>query len=292
MENISPLSYERQTVLNNINEALLNGNHWQKAEIGDHAVSPEERERLASFDNRRRGTIKKIKSFAALRLADSLTAKFNKNTAIVGIENAFDIDSGAVITSNHYNPTDSTPIRMLARAMGKRDRLHIMVQESNMLMTGLFGFLMKNCNTHPYVPSATYLTKSFMPFMEELLSAGDLLLVYPEAEMWYNYKKPRRERDGAFHIAAKYGVPVIPTFTEMITLNGERDANGFLPVRHILHVLPPIYPDQSLSFRENRAKMQKLDYELKCKLYEEIYGVPLDDSFIPERDIAGIKAQN
>ncbi len=291
MELLNYLSHERVTVIKNIGCAAAEGDDWRKVEIGDHVVTQEEREYLAArFDNDRRSPAAKIKSYAASRLADALAKKYNKDTVIVGVENAFDIKGGAVITSNHYHPADSTPIRMLLGAIGRKNDLHIMIQEANMFMAGAFGFLMKNCNTHPYIPLASYVTKKFMPSVGRILGTSGMLLVYPEAEMWYNFKRPRKPRDGAYHIASSFGVPILPTFTELITLDGERDENGFLPIRRVLHVLPPIFPKTGASVQESRAHMRDIDYRLKRGTYEQIYNTDINAPFCIERDIAGIVA--
>ena len=105
--------------------------------------------------------------------------------------------------------------------------------------------------------------------------------------MWFNYKKPRPYRDGAFHFAATNMVPIIPTFTQMINLEGEAGEDGFLPVKHVIHVLPPIYPDPNLSPRENRIRMAKEEREARWKLYEELYDRQADSPFDPILDIAG-----
>ncbi len=291
MLDLSFISNEKQTVIKNIKSALDSGDTFRKVSIGDPTPSSDDIKRvILPFDNERRGGVAKIKAFTARKIAETFTKKVNQNTEIVGLENALSVNGSAIITSNHYNPTDSTPIRMLAKHLNKEKKLHISVQESNVFMTGIFGFLMKNCNTHPFSANGEYMVKNLKPALEKILKDGSLLLIYPEQEMWFNYKKPRPTRDGAFHYAALFGVPVIPTFTEMITLDGERDSDGLLPVKHILHVLPPIYPDKNLSVRENRAIMQTKDYNLKKKCYEEAYGIPLEYSFDPEKDIAGLKA--
>jgi len=221
------LSNEKLEIINNIKRALEKGDTFAKVSVGDPCPTEEDIKRvILPFDNERKKPVSKIKAFAARKMAESLTKKVNVGTEIVGLENALRVKGSAIITSNHYNPTDSTPIRILAKLLGKEKRLHISIQESNVFMTGAFGFLMKNCNTHPFSSNAQYMVKNLKPALEKILSLDSLLLIYPEQEMWFNYKKPRPLRDGAYHYSALFGVPVIPTFTEMITLGGERDADG------------------------------------------------------------------
>lgn len=293
MENNSsrPLNEERLAVIDNIARAVEEKDSFRKVELFDPVITDEDVKRvILPFNNLRRGLSAKLKAFAARILAEKMTAKFNKDTEIAGLENALSVKGGAIMTANHYNPTDSTPPRLVAYAMGKRRRFHIVVQQTNVFMTGLFGFLMKNANTMPVSSSIEYMNKNFNPALKKLLERGDLILIYPEQEMWFNYKKPRRYRDGAFHFAAQLGVPIIPTFTEMRNVEGEYDESGFLRVKHIIHILPPIYPASDLSVRENRVYMQKKEYEMRAELYERIYGCPLTDDFDPERDIAGYHA--
>ena len=282
---------ERLTVIKNIEAAIESGDFNREVEQIFHNVTEKERKRvIISFDNKRRSIPARIKKFTARRLAEKFTRKVNRYTSIVGIENALSVRGGAIITANHYAPTDSTPVRMLACACNKRKKLHIIIQEKNVFMTGAFGFLMKNCNTHPVSSSAEYMIKNLEPEIASLTKGENYILIYPEENMWRGYKAPRPTRDGAYHYAAKYGVPIIPTFTEMRTVEGERDAEGFLPIIHTLHVLPPIYPDKNLSVRENRKIMQERDFNEKKKLYEELYGIKYEEisSFVAERDIAGL----
>lgn len=289
MNEIDHLSNEKIRIIKNIEAALERNDTFAKVSVNDPTPSDEDIKRIIlPFDNERASYVSKIKAFLARKMAEGFTKKVNKSTEIVGLENALGIRGSAIVTSNHYNPTDSTPIRILAKHLNREKKLHISVQESNIFMTGAFGFLMKNCNTHPFSRNAEYMVKNLKPALEKILKNDSLLLIYPEQEMWYNYKRPRELRDGAYHYAALFGIPVIPTFTEMVTLDGERDADGFLPIKYILHILPPIYPNTSLSVRENRARMQTIDYILKKKCYEDAYGVKLDAPFDLKRDIAGL----
>ena len=60
----------------------------------------------------------------------------------------------------------------------------------------------------------------------EIIKEGGLVLIYPEQEMWFNYKKPREFRIGAYHYAAEFGVPIIPCFAEMIDTAKEERMDG------------------------------------------------------------------
>ena len=237
MNEIDHLSNEKIRIIKNIEAALERNDIFAKVSVNDPTPSDEDIKRIIlPFDNERASYVSKIKAFLARKMAEGFTKKVNKSTEIVGLENALGIRGSAIVTSNHYNPTDSTPIRILAKHLNREKKLHISVQESNIFMTGAFGFLMKNCNTHPFSRNAEYMVKNLKPALEKILKNDSLLLIYPEQEMWYNYKRPRELRDGAYHYAALFGIPVIPTFTEMVTLDGERDADGFLPIKHILHI--------------------------------------------------------
>jgi len=281
------MNEERLKVIENIRAAIERGDSFAKVELHDPVVTDGDRQRVIyPFDNLRKKPINKLKAHIARRIAESETKKRNKNTVISGLENALSVEGGAIITCNHFNPMDNTVVRLLAEKCGRAKKFDIVIQETNVFMDGFFGFLMKNCNTLPVSPSAQYMAKNLKPALKQLLSRGDFVLIYPEQEMWFNYKKPRELREGAYHYALEFGVPIIPCFVEM--REGENyGADGFLEVSHTLHVMPPIYPDSTLSPRNARADMLLRDKEAKRKCYERVYGIPLDVKFIPERDIAG-----
>ncbi len=281
------MSEDRLKVIDNIKAALERGDTFAKVELHDPVVTDEDRERVIyRFDNLRRNPINKIKAHVARKIAESETKKRNVNTKLAGLENALSVEGGAIITCNHFNPMDNTVVRILADKCGRARNFHIVIQETNVFMDGFFGFLMKNCNTLPVSASAQYMAKNLRPALSKLLARGGFILIYPEQEMWFNYKKPRELREGAYHYACEFDVPIIPCFIEMRE-GSEYDDDGFLEVHHTLHIMPPIYPDKTLSPRDARADMQARDMEAKRACYERVYGIPCDDTFIPERDIAG-----
>jgi 1-acyl-sn-glycerol-3-phosphate acyltransferase len=169
---------------------------------------------------------------------------------------------------------------------GRERGLHVIVQESNIFMDGFFGFLMRNGYTLPVSPDLRYMQRNLRPALKEILERGDTVLIYPEQEMWFNYKKPRALREGAYQFAYEMNVPIIPCFIEMVEIDGT-DMDGFKNIKHIIHVMPPIYPDTTLSPREGRRAMMEMDMQYKISAYERAYGIKYEEKFIPERDIAG-----
>lgn len=277
---------ERLQVIENIKHAVEKQEFHKKVEINDHIVTPEEREHIIlKYDTRKKKLRNKAKTIVATSIADSLTDFFNLNTEIKGLENIKDIKTGAIITSNHFSKIDNTIIRYLIHKVGKKRKFDIIVQESNIFMTGSLGWLMKNNRTIPVNKSTKYITNNFEPTLKKLFDKKHFILIYPEEEMWFNYKKPRPGKIGAYHYACKYNVPIIPCFIEM--QNTEKmGENGFYNQKYILHVMPVIYPDLTKDFKTAKEELRKKDYDLKVAKYEEVYHKKLVYTF-QEDDIAG-----
>ena len=66
---------------------------------------------------------------------------------IVGIENLKNLDSGAVITCNHFNAYDSFAMQLVyERSRQSRRKLFRVISEANYTsFPGFYGFLMQNC---------------------------------------------------------------------------------------------------------------------------------------------------
>ena len=116
--------------------------------------------------------------------------------------------------------------------------------------------------------------KKFMKAISVLLKRGEKILIYPEQAMWWNYKKPRPLKSGAFKFAVKNNVPIVPAF---ITLEDtdKVGANGFNIPAHTIWFLPPIYPQKGLTEKENVEYMKEQNFNAWKELYEKVYGVTL-----------------
>ena len=152
-------------------------------------------------------------------------------------------------------------------------------------MKGIIGFFMNYSDIIPVTDQVNYMKREFPKIIKNTLEEDNLILIYPEQEMWFNYKKPRPPKEGAYYFAAKNNVPIISCFVEMRETD-EKDNEEFNKVKYVLHVLNPIYPNPNLTAKENSLIMKEVDYEQKKEAYEKAYGKKLDYGFEIE-DIAG-----
>ena len=227
----------------------------------------------------KRGPIHAIKRKIAFMSAYSFWNKAIKNKSIImkdiiGAENLGGIDGGAIITCNHFNAFDSFVMQHVYDVSKKKKRMYRIIREGNYTsFPGYFGFLMRNCNTLPLSSSPATMRK-FVHAVSEVLKDGHSVLIYPEQSMWWNYRKPKPHKIGAYQIATKSGVPVVPCF---ITLADSEiiGTDGFPVQEYTAHIGTPIYPDNSLPKRECAEKMMRESFEFSKSVYERVYGIPL-----------------
>ena len=114
-----------------------------------------------------------------------------------------------------------------------------------------------------------------MKAVDVLRQKGDFILIYPEQSMWWNYRKPKPLKPGAFKIAARNNVPVIPIFITMQD-SENLDEEGFPIQEYIVNIAEPIYPDENISQKENTEKMLNQNFKIWKEIYENFYGTPLE----------------
>lgn len=194
---------------------------------------------------------------------------------IKGLENFSNLQSGAVITCNHFNAFDSFAIQIAYEAANQPDRtFYRVIREGNYTsFPGFYGFLMRHCNTLPLSSNRKTL-KKFMDATGQLLRDGHFVLVYPEQSMWWNYRKPKPLKTGAFSFAAKNGVPVLPCFITMKDSDIMGD-DGFFVQEYTIHISEPIYPDESLPYGKKVEDLLNKNYEVWKDIYEKEYHIPL-----------------
>ena len=231
-----------------------------------------------------------IKSKMATKMAEKLVNDLIKENKLIikevkGIENLQSVNSGAIITCNHFNPFDSFTVEKVFRMAGqdKHKKLFKVIREGNYTnFPGLYGFFFRNCDTLP-LSSNKRTMMQFIKAVDVILKRGDFILVYPEQSMWWNYRKPKPLKNGAFNFATRSKVPVIPIFITMedSDIIGE---DGFPIQEYIVNISKPIYPDCNLNERENTEMMRDKNYEVWKKIYEDFYGVPLEYDILQDKE--------
>jgi len=276
---------QREAVIQNIKDAVQRGDFNCKVEVNDPVFTPEQRKQvLDGFLKNQSNPLYWMKNFFARRSVDLATYYLNLNTKIIGLEKLRHLEGGAIITSNHFNPDENTAIRRMTQKL-RKGRLCIVNQDTNLGMTGLFGFFMNYIDIIPINHELGWLTNHFAKLVEKSLSKKQLILMYPEQEMWFNYRKPRPCKSGAYLFAARNNVPIISCFVE-IREKQSMAAPDFHNTQYILHILDPIYPDPDKSAAANGREMCERDYAQKVAAYERCYGRKLTYEFDPW-DIAG-----
>ena len=269
-------SKERLEVLNRINEFEKEKKFDIDVE-NDLPAKPLEANEVDYLNKKLTSKINtKIANYIARKFIDKLIK--NENMIIkevLGLDNLSNLDTGFIITCNHFNPYDNFALHEVLKTYLKKTkkRFYKVIKEGNYSFNGLYGYFFRHCNTLPL--SSNYNTmKNFNHAIDTILKRGDIVLIYPEQAMWWNYRKPRPHRVGASFYAAKNNVPIISYF---ITMEDglKKDELGDPIQKYTVHILPLIYPDDSKTIKENEEEMTRKNYEAWVKVYEETYKTKL-----------------
>lgn len=279
----------KKEVIKNIETNINNNELNKKVEVGDPNLTEEEKLKyINKFYQNQKSPLYFIKNKIANKTVRKIAKEIYPNINIIGLEKLdyVDLTNGAIITSNHFNPLDSYNIRKIVEEKLHK-KLYIIVQDTNLAMPGALGFLFNNIEVIPLSKSPNYIIKKFMPELKKILSKGNFVLIYPEEEMWFNYKLPRPCKRGAYQFAHELDVPVISCFVKMTDTN-ITDNNEFNIVKYDVFINKVIYPEKNESIKSDSRKMAEVDYETRKKAYEDAYNKELKYEF-DIKDIAGWK---
>lgn len=273
-----PKSAERLAVLEKIRE-------YERAGRFDEDVEddPPSRQILpGEVDYQQKKIASRIKSFFAFRAAKKFLRKMMRSNQIIikgieGKEHLSHLTGGTIITCNHFNAYDSFAIQLVydeIRKITKHGKFFRIIKEGNYTsFPGFYGYLMRNCNTLP-LSSSHRTMNEFLLAVKHLLADGNYILIYPEQSLWWNYRKPKPLRKGAYTLAAKNGAAVLPVFITMQD-SDVIDSDGFFVQEYTIHICAPIFPKKELSVAENIGYMMSENYSAWKQVYESSYHIPL-----------------
>lgn len=190
-------------------------------------------------------------------------------TSVVGRENLRGVRS-AIVTCNHVQMFDCIALKKAMRG----HYLNIVAASFNNF-PGFLGDGMRASGMLP-LPEGFEGMRHFEEALSDSLKKRHYVLFFPEQSEWWYYPKVRPFKDGAFHYASRYDVPVVPCFISFAKRkHAIKDPEGMYPERMIVHILKPIFPDHSLPFKEQKAKLRDEAFAATKACYEEVYGKKL-----------------
>ncbi len=233
------------------------------------------------IDYLRRSPLAKLKTKIAYFRAKRFLNYIKKHHYMIireirGIENLQNLQSGAVITCNHFNAFDSFAMHeVFVASKQKKKSMFRVIREGNYTsFPGFYGYLMRHFYTLP-LSSNTKTMQKFIKATDQLLQEGNFVLFYPEQSMWWNYRKPKPLKPGAYRFAVKNKVPVVPCFITM------RDSDypgpdGYPVQEYTITVGKPIYPEEALSYKDNIQRLMDENFAAWKAVYETTYDMPLE----------------
>ncbi len=233
------------------------------------------------IDYLRRKPSSKLKAMLTYKLARKFVDSLIEQNKLVlknvyGMEHLNNLTGGAVLTCNHFNPFDCLTMQYLFQTSKqvKKKKLFTVIREGNYTnFSGFYGLLFRNCNTLPLSRNKRTMY-NFLTAVDTILKRGDMILIYPEQSMWWNYRKPKPLMSGAYKFAAKNHVPVLPFFITME--DSDRIGEDGFPIQeYTVFISEPIYPAKGLSERKQMKYMQEKNAQIWKDIYEEFYGIPL-----------------
>ena len=275
VEGVIEKSAERLAILEKIKQFELEGRFDEDVE-NDPPTIPLKPDQI---DYLRTKIKSRLKNIYANKIADRYINDLIRENKliikdIIGLENLVFLETGAIITCNHFSPNDSFAVQKAFERADKNKKLYKVIREGNYTNPPIFGYFFRNTNTLPLSSNNATMHK-FLKAVDIILKRGDYILIYPEESMWWNYEKPKPLKNGAFRFAARNNVPVLPIF---ITLTDSQiiGEDGFPIKEYTINISKPIYPDKSLTVKNNSEIMKNKNYEIWKEIYEKFYKIPLE----------------
>lgn len=204
---------------------------------------------------------------------------FSHSTTIEGLDKIKGMGGGVLVAPNHFNPLENLAVRKTLKKAGWK-RPFVVSQALNLGMTGWVGMIFKYFDTIPIIKDHEFLSTTFPDALNRVFQGGDAVIIYPEEQMWFNYRRPRPGRHGVYDYAAALGVPIISLYTEAIdTGKPERSTKEFDKTHYVVHVLDTLYPDMSLPQAERSKALREADDAQKKAFFEEHFHMPIDAPF-------------
>lgn len=176
---------------------------------------------------------------------------------ITGKENLTSVKGSKITVSNHVHFLDCV-MNGLANFPKKTFFISL---ESNFRIP-IVKTLITLLNAIP-IPDKTQFKAKFIESLDNLLKRNKTIHFYPEGSLWPYYDEIRHFKNGAFNIAVRNNVPIIPFVFHFVKPYGFRKFFRKKPFVH-LDILSPEYPSIDLPKKESIE-------ELKIRVFKKMY---------------------
>ncbi len=202
---------------------------------------------------------------------------------VIGIEHLKEVEGSAFVTSNHFHIFENIALyKVFKKNAPKKYGFYRIIREGNYTAPPKqFEKFFKYCDTLPLSSNKSTMRK-FFEALDVITKKDNYILIYPEQYMWWNFKKPRPFKDGAFKIALKYDRPIIPCFITMEDSKEFTDADGLPVQEYTIHIMKPIYPNKSLSTKDAVKDMRDRNFNMCKEVYERVYKTKLHYTYEKE----------
>ena len=188
----------------------------------------------------------------------SIIMKLFYDFKVEGKENIKNLKTGAISVSNHVLVLDCAMVGLACISK----KVYFTAREGSFKIP-FVRRLIRLLRAIP-IPKEIKNKKHFMESIEKLLKDNYMVHFYPEAALWPYCNKLRNFKKGAFTLAIKNDVPILPI---VITYREPKEIRKYLKRKKdiTLHILPPVKYEKS----EEKTQLE-MEIELKDIVYAKM----------------------
>lgn len=181
-------------------------------------------------------------------IAFPLVSLYNKvmyQCKVVGKENLEKVKGAKITISNHMHPMDCT----MAAMVQAPKQVYFPTLEENFRIPVINGII-KLLHAIP-IPQTIGAKMEFYQALEELIQENKTIHMYPEGSLWPYYPKLRNLKLGAFQLAVKYQIPIVPIVYKLVSPTGMWEWKSKPCIE--IHILEPEYPRSVIPSQKEEA---------------------------------------
>ncbi|MGN0960813.1 MAG: lysophospholipid acyltransferase family protein [Christensenellales bacterium] len=119
------------------------------------------------------------------------------------------------------------------------------------------------------LPDTPSTTRNFMREIDEAISQGASLLVFPEGAMWNYYNKVRNFMSGAFRFSIKNDVPIVPIVLTYRKPNWFYRMFGRKKPLVTINILPSIKDESSGSIKQKEQELETNTHMIMSEFFKQ-----------------------